>query len=124
MSNISGLRFPMRFGPLGHLERVSGVDKIFCNLKNIVLTSVEERLMEPDFGSQAFALIFRNMDSPNIVLIRDMLLNAISRHEPRITVKSIRVTPDQDNGRLQIDTAFIINQTGEFSETSFFYEVP
>ena len=125
MSNkISGLYFPLKFGPLGHFERVTGIDKIYCNLKNIVLTTIEERFMEPTFGSIAFNTIFRNMDLSTTALIRDLLVSAINLHEPRVRVIDIQVKPsDSEDGLLEVAITFQFLATGQFNDLTVLYEV-
>ncbi len=116
MAEVKGLGFPLQFGPLGHLEKETGITKIKSNLKNIVLTSVEERFMEPSFGTIEMGLLFRNIDTTTFTLIRNIVATAIATHEPRVAVGEITFEAIPEDGQVNVTINFALRSSGEFDD--------
>lgn len=116
IEDVKGLQFPLTFGPLGHFERASGIEKIKTNMATIILTSLEERLMEPQFGSVGMSMLFRNMSSTSYSLIRQIVADAIFNNEPRVLLKDVIVTGGQKEGRVEATVEFSLKESGEFAE--------
>ncbi len=91
MSVPQGLAHPFRFGGTGGLARASGDDKIKTNLKVIVQTALRERVMRPELGTVSFHQVLRNATSPAQALIRQLVAEAIAKHEPRVQLLSVDV---------------------------------
>ena len=111
--DIRGFAFPLRFGPLGHLERADGAEKISGNLKNIALTRLEERETAPGFGTLGFSALMRNIDTTTYALLRNVLSEAFAIHENRAVITDIQFTEGVEQGQLIADVEFKIKDTGE-----------
>jgi len=111
-----GLAFPLRFGGLGHLERASGKDKMKDMLSALILTSVEDRAMNPEYGTLGLSALFRNLDSTTVTLVKNLVTEAIYRYEPRVMVNGVNATADTVNGTLKIEVSYAIKSSGEFDD--------
>ncbi len=92
-----GISFPPRIGPDGRMAWSSGSQNIRESIQIILLTEALERLMLPEFGGGLRSFLFK----PNVVtvhrLMEERIAQALGRWEPRISVESISIRPDDDN---------------------------
>lgn len=72
-------------------------DAIRANIINYFLTNKGERYMNPDFGSDIRRLLFENIDSDNLEVVREVIKRDLSFFFPRVDPKLIQVTSDPDN---------------------------
>lgn len=93
---------PPFFG--GHqnvLSRQSG-DRIIKNdLRQLLLTSINERVMRPTWGTILHRAIFEPIDSQLLEDVRDNLNNVIAEWEPRVRA-SVEITTDPDEHVLTV----------------------
>lgn len=98
----SGISFPMRLGPDGHVAVSAGPDNIREAIRVILLTEPGERVQLPAFGGGARGFLFE----PNTVatrrLIQERILDALRSWEPRIALEAVTVDPDPDDPRSAI----------------------
>lgn len=84
--------FNMTPHPLtGDLAVVTGSKAILQSIRNIVLTSFNERGYEPDFGSGVRSLLFENNGVSTVNLIKDHITTAIANYEPDVEVVGVDV---------------------------------
>ncbi|GGB79192.1 baseplate protein [Flavobacterium suaedae] len=109
----SGWAFPVRFSAGNHKLEMSWYEKNVNDSINIILqTNMGERCMQPQFGSGLQPLFFKKMNENLRGQLIDAVKNALLQHEPRITVKDVKVTfADETNGMVQVDIYYIYNQT-------------
>jgi phage baseplate assembly protein W len=99
---------------------VSGEEDIHQSLEIILSTGVGERLLRPDFGSDLRQLAFESLDSTQETLIRDVIRTALLRHEPRIIVEGVSVTPSPAQaGLILISVSYLITSTNSRSNLVF-----
>lgn len=122
ISTIKGLAFPIVFGPLGHLNRASGAAKIAGNMKNIILTRLEDRETAPGFGTLGFSAVMRNFDPTTFALLEDVLGEALAIHENRAIVRDIEFVEGAEPGQLEVTILFSLKSTGEFSDLTALLE--
>jgi len=95
-----GLSFPPRVDADGRLAWSAGEDNVRESIRIILLTEPGERLMREEFGCGLRRYLFE----PNTVvtrqLIRERIISAIGRWEPRVAVDDVTVEPDDSNPRL------------------------
>lgn len=91
-----GLPFPLRPDATGRLPYVEGEANIEQSLHLLLLTRLGERVMRPELGSAAPALVF----APGSVLflrrLEETVRTAILRFEPRIEVIEVRAEVGTD----------------------------
>ena len=95
-----GLSFPPRVGADGRLAWSSGEDNVRESIRIILLTAPGERLMREQFGCGIRHFLFEPNTVTTRQLLRERILQALSRWEPRVAVQEVTVEPVPDNPRL------------------------
>lgn len=117
--NRKGLAFPLRMGPLGHLERSSGDRKIIDNAKAIVLTERGERVMRPSFGMTAARAVFGKMGPLLRVLTDNLVREAIVQGMRDVRAIGVDVQVE-DHHKVVVDVRLAV--TGANRELDFTVE--
>lgn len=65
-------------------------------IRNIVFTIPGEKPFAPNFGSNATAMLFENIDSLTAVSIKDEIEDSIRKYEPRVSLTNVEVIPNYD----------------------------
>ena len=103
-------------------EMVSDEDDIKQSLRIILLTSMGERIMRPDFGSKLRESVFRKMNSVAVNTMKDNIKRAILEFEPRVTLDSIELnTADTLAGKLDIQLNYTVKAINIRSNIVFPY---
>jgi len=115
-----GLSFPPRVGSDGRLAWSAGEDNVRESIRVILMTEAGERLMREDFGCGLRQYLF----APNTVAtrqrIQDGIVNAITRWEPRVSLDTVTVDPDDnDPRRVNIVVLFRLVATQSASRATF-----
>lgn len=118
----TGIRIPFSFSSGKGIRAVTvadGYEKIISSIRMILMTRPGERVMQPEFGSRLYDLVFEQSDAITKDLLYLYTVEALERWERRIRVirvSFIDVYQDQPEYiGIQID--FIIlrtNQTGSY----------
>ncbi|MBL3655537.1 GPW/gp25 family protein [Fulvivirga sediminis] len=108
-----GWSFPPAFhAGGGELELVSGEQDIQQSLKILLSTSLNERVMAPDFGCELTNYLFEEIDQSLINEIRNAVSDAILTHEPRVQVEEVNITEvKRENGLLHISITYLVPAT-------------
>jgi phage baseplate assembly protein W len=91
-TNYRGIAFPFQKSATSLPAAVTDDDLIKQSLVQIVLTGRGERIMRPDFGSNAYAFVFENNDMVLQETIRTEVMSAIAKYETRAIVRGVDVT--------------------------------
>tara|TARA_R110000751_G_scaffold307150_2_gene427496 strand:+ start:500 stop:736 length:237 start_codon:yes stop_codon:yes gene_type:complete len=59
--------------------------------------------MRPDFGTDLRASVFEPLDTEMIDILREQILQTISKYEPRVIVKRVSLTPDHEQQTLKVE---------------------
>jgi phage baseplate assembly protein W len=84
-------------------------DQIKSNLVNLLLTSIGERIMNPNFGTELRRFLFEGITDSNLELLKNSLLNSIAIYIPDITVTNISITPDIDYNLINLSVNYLVN---------------
>lgn len=99
-----GMSFPPRVGPDGRIAWSEGDANVRESIRVILLTNLRERVMLPEFGGGLAGYLFE----PNTVAtrhqIRERILRALERWEPRVDVESVTVDADPADADAAIAT--------------------
>ena len=71
------------------------------NLKNLLLTRIGERYMEPNFGTNLLYIVFEQNVSELKQEIDDIISSAISAWLPYITIEDLQIITSEDDPNLQ-----------------------
>jgi Bacteriophage baseplate protein W len=122
----AGWAFPMRVGPSGGFELVSGQQEIEEAMRLVLATAPGERPMRPEFGCAVHDLVFAPVNARTVGRIQYEVRTCLDRWEPRIEVASVDVTADEkDTSVLYIDVRYSIRGTNNPRSLVFpFYVIP
>ena len=67
------------------------------SIRNIVFTFPGEKFFDETFGSDVSRSLFENIDDLSAETMRDQIEESINRFEPRVNLRTVRVSPDFDN---------------------------
>jgi phage baseplate assembly protein W len=84
-------------------------DQIKSNLVNLLLTSIGERIMNPNFGTELRRFLFEGINDSNSELLKNSLLNSIAIYVPDITVTDISIVPNTDYNSINLNVNYIVN---------------
>lgn len=89
---------------------VSVKDKaaIVQSISNLLLTNKGERPFQPDLGCGLRNVLFEPLDFASAGIIRSEITDTLKKYEPRITVDTIRVYPDQLNNGYDVEISYTI----------------
>ena len=92
-----GLQLPIGVG-LGSLNFTTA-KQIHTNLKNLILTIKGERVMQPDFGSDLYRLLFEPIVDEEFFQerVNNTIIEAVNRFMPFVTINATIVTFNQDD---------------------------
>jgi Bacteriophage baseplate protein W len=118
----TGWVFPIRPNPAGSLGYVSGDDNVEQSLAILLQTALGERVMRPDFGTEAPRLVFAPGSEQFLHLLETTVRNAIINWEPRVDVQSLDAEADPvDPARITVSIAYTIRQTNTRKNLVFPY---
>lgn len=95
-----GWAFPLRVGPLGSLEYSEGEKNVEESIWILLGTALGERVMRPAFGCGLFELVFAANNPATHTDVQERVRRALTEHEPRIDVSSVRVQADPQRPEL------------------------
>tara|TARA_B100001250_G_scaffold4520_1_gene3816 strand:+ start:242 stop:643 length:402 start_codon:yes stop_codon:yes gene_type:complete len=78
------------------------------SVKNLVFTQKGEKFFDPDFGSEASALLFENIDEVTAIQIQDDVDYMIRMHEPRVKLINVEAIPNYDNNQFDLVVVYQI----------------
>lgn len=79
-------------------------------LSNLINTKHYERPFQPGLGCQIHNLLFENNDPLTLILAQRTIIDSITKHEPRVEVLDVQVTPNDYND-LFIEIVYKIKNT-------------
>ena len=107
-----GWKFPVTFVDSSFtVELVEDEQDIAESIQIILNTTLGERVMHPDFGSNLEDLLFEKIDITSLTMITNRLKRAFLYHESRVTINDIDLTPDAENGIIQVTVDYTVSAT-------------
>jgi phage baseplate assembly protein W len=93
------------------LVRYVNEDAVKQSIRNIILTRRNERLYNPNFGSQLYDLLFEPFSETTQASVKSIIETAIKNHEPRAKLELVNVEGEVDTNTLLITIVFsVINK--------------
>lgn len=68
------------------------------SVKNLVLSSRDEKFFNPNFGTRISKVLFENLDDITASIIEEEISYVLNAYEPRIELISVTVSPNYDIG--------------------------
>lgn len=91
-------------------EDVSAVQQA---MKTLLLTNRFERPFMPNFGSNIRAQLFEMLDTSVAQKVREDIIFAIQKYEPRAIIKELGVTPLYNTNELRVSMVYQIKNSRE-----------
>lgn len=108
----TGWRFPIRPDPSGGLGYVEGDANVEQSLGILLQCALGERVMRPDFGTEAPRLVFAPGSRQFLSLLETTVREAIVNWEPRVEVQRIAAEADPvEPARVTVSIAYTVRQT-------------
>lgn len=116
---MPAMKFPCKLeSGLGRFRTMSEAEEIAQSVRMILLTHRGERPYRPEFGSDLSRYAFENVDTTLRTLIRQEVIAALRKWEPRMF--NIQVTFEQNlqEGALLVNISYEILSTGASAQIS------
>jgi phage baseplate assembly protein W len=109
MANVA-ITLPFTIGPNG-INKTEDYSKIWKDrVYGVVLTSFNERVMAPTFGTQVKSSLFENIDDA-MSAIRQSIQIGFSKWLSTLTLNSVIGSLDANEGNLNIEVLYLIPGT-------------
>jgi phage baseplate assembly protein W len=92
----TGWRFPILPDDSGRLAYAQGEESIAQCLVVLLQTALGDRVMRPDFGTEAPQLVFAPGSDQNFRLLEESIRAAVRDFEPRVELDEVLVEADPD----------------------------
>lgn len=117
------LAFSMYANPMnGDIGKSIGATAVKRAIIAILKTNFNERVFQPEFGSNIRALLFEPMNPITEERMRTEVEEAINRHEPRAQVIGVTVDGQEDQNRYVVKILFNISSEAEPQELETYFE--
>lgn len=109
----TGISFPFRIGSRGGVALSStdryAIPHIEESIIQILRTNTLERVMEPEFGCNLDLQIFEPQDIASQNMIKYEIVEALTKHEPRIQIGMDDVTIEStSDGKLYVNLEYLV----------------
>jgi len=91
-------------------------EQAISNLKNLLLTRKGERVFQPTFGSQIYALLFEPISLNLKQNMEEGILADVNFWLPYIIIDKVNVTPDEDRNSVSVSLNFRVTEQGANEE--------
>ncbi len=117
------LAFSMFANPMnGDIGKSTGATAVKKAITGILKTNYNERVFQPEFGSNIRALLFEPMNPVTEQRMRTEVEEAVKRHEPRAKVIGVTVRAQEDQNRYEVRVLFNLSSESEPQELETYFE--
>ena len=117
------LAFSMFANPMnGDIGKSVGATAVKRAIVGILKTNFNERVFQPEFGSNIRALLFEPMNPITEERMRTEVEEAVKRHEPRATVIGVTVEAQEDQNRYLVKILFNLSSEAEPQKLETYFE--
>ena len=117
------LAFSMFANPLsGDIGKKVGASAVKGAILSILKTNYNERLFDPEFGSDIRGSLFEQMNPITEQRMKKKIEAAIARHEPRAEVLGVSVKAQEEQNRYEISILFNVASVAEIQEITTYFD--
>lgn len=94
----------------GDITRKNDEEAIKASIKNLITTKNYERPFHPEIGCQVYGLLFENLSSVTVQIMRKTIFDVINKFEPRVGVLDVKILSeniDRPND-IDVEVTFLI----------------
>jgi phage baseplate assembly protein W len=118
----NGWRFPLLPDATGTLRYVSGDANVEQSLRILLMTALGERVMRPDFGTEAPRLVFAPGSVQFLRLLETTVRDALRDWEPRVDVLDVLAELDPaDETHATVSVSYRVRQSNTKNNLVFPY---
>ncbi len=115
-----GWRFPLLPDATGSLGYVEGDENVEQSLKILLLTSLGQRVMRPDFGCKASSMVFAPGSVQYLGLLETAIRESVRDWEPRVDLEEVNAEVNPaDETQVTVYIGYRIRQTNTRSNLVF-----
>lgn len=117
-----GITLPLRVGDTAFQQSYKTIDQVKTNIKSLLLTRQEERIMQPNLGSGLSSLIFDFNDEELATKIEDTINESIQRWLPFVNVDNIDIEQTdllKDQNRVNVSLRFSVGDSTNLETITF-----
>lgn len=92
-----------------YARMVEGVEDIYESIRLILETSIGERVMNPDFGSDVYSYVFATIDPQSIAGLAEAVRGALLLWERRIREVEVVVAEQANRGIVDVQIEFLVD---------------
>ena len=117
------LAYSMFANPMtGDVGKKTGVSAVKSAIVSILKTNHNERMFQPEFGSNIRALLFEQMNPITEERIKTEVENAVRNHEPRAEVLGITVEGQEEQNRYLVSILFNVTSEAEPQKLETYFD--
>ena len=118
------LAYSMFANPMsGDVGKKVGASAVKGAILSILKTNYNERLFDPEFGSDIRGSLFEPMNPITEQRIKKEVESAVARHEPRAEVLGITVKAQEEQNRYEVSVLFNVTSEAEPQKLTTFFDV-
>ena len=106
----------------GDVGKKTGASAVKSAIVSILKTNHNERMFQPEFGSNIRALLFEQMNPITEQRIKTEVENAVRNHEPRAEVLGITVTGQEEQNRYLVSILFNVSSEAEPQKLETYFD--
>ena len=106
----------------GDVGKKTGASAVKSAIVSILKTNHNERMFQPEFGSNIRALLFEQMNPITEQRIKTEVENAVRNHEPRAEVLGITVDRQEEQNRYLVSILFNIASEAEPQKLETYFD--
>ena len=106
----------------GDVGKKTGASAVKSAIVSILKTNHNERMFQPEFGSNIRALLFEQMNPITEQRIKTEVENAVKNHEPRAEVLGITVTGQEEQNRYLVSILFNVSSEAEPQKLETYFD--
>ena len=106
----------------GDIGKKTGAAAVTSAIVSILKTNHNERMFQPEFGSNIRALLFEPMNPITEQRIKTEIENAVRNHEPRAELLGITVDRQEEQNRYLVSILFNISSEAEPQKLETYFD--
>ncbi len=106
----------------GDVGKKTGANAVKSAIVSILKTNHNERMFQPEFGSNIRALLFEQMNPITEERIKTEVENAVKNHEPRAEVLGITVDRQEEQNRYLVSILFNVSSEAEPQKLETYFD--
>ncbi len=118
-TTFSDISLSMKRNPVTKdLDEITNEEAVQASILNILATGPYERLFRPDLGAGLKEMLFEPMTNLTATRMENRIRSAVASQEPRVSVKTVTVIPNEEKQLYDIFVTCTILDTTQEVEVS------